>query len=346
MHASDVDEGHTRDRGAVARRPLRRADARAARQGPELDRVAALAHGADGRRRGQPRGARRRGRYSTTRGRAGCERRAPRHRHRDDRGRGRRPHGARRHPSGRAGVPLRRGRAHPRGRSPAASGGVGRSRRRRGHHCARPGTARFAATSPTSWRPDSTRGRATRARISSAARRSATTARTSAKRSPSAASAASGSGFDPRPRGSHRSPAPMRGGPWYDRAAPGLRSKRRRHACCRAGMNVATLLVLALMSSDADAAAGEAQDRARTKEVVVGLGAEPRTLLGVTIVDWTTNNMLEHIYDRLLDRDAKTLQAEAHARHELEDRERHHVGVRAAAGREVPQRRAVHRRSP
>ena len=24
------------------------------------------------------------------------------------------------------------------------------------------------------------------------------------------------------------------------------------------------------------------------------------------IVDWTTNNMLEHIYDRLLDRDSKT----------------------------------------
>jgi peptide/nickel transport system substrate-binding protein len=49
-----------------------------------------------------------------------------------------------------------------------------------------------------------------------------------------------------------------------------------------------------------------AQDRTRTKEIVVGLGAEPRTMLGVTIVDWTTNNMLEHIYDRLLDRDAKT----------------------------------------
>src|SRR5947207_4868897 len=29
-------------------------------------------------------------------------------------------------------------------------------------------------------------------------------------------------------------------------------------------------------------------------------------MLAVTIVDWTTNNMLEHIYDRLLDRDAKT----------------------------------------
>jgi peptide/nickel transport system substrate-binding protein len=55
------------------------------------------------------------------------------------------------------------------------------------------------------------------------------------------------------------------------------------------------------------AASVHAQDRARTKEVVVGLGAEPRTLLGTTIVDWTTNNMLEHIYDRLLDRDARTL---------------------------------------
>jgi peptide/nickel transport system substrate-binding protein len=50
-----------------------------------------------------------------------------------------------------------------------------------------------------------------------------------------------------------------------------------------------------------------AQDRARTKEVVIGLGAEPRTMLAVTIVDWTTNTQLEHIYDRLLDRDAKTL---------------------------------------
>ncbi len=57
----------------------------------------------------------------------------------------------------------------------------------------------------------------------------------------------------------------------------------------------------------AGAVAASAQDRARTKEVVVALGAEPRTMLGVTIVDWTTNNMLEHIYDRLLDRDARTL---------------------------------------
>ena len=66
--------------------------------------------------------------------------------------------------------------------------------------------------------------------------------------------------------------------------------------------SITTVLVLAALVVPVDA-----QDRVRTKEVVVGLGAEPRTLLAVTIVDWTTNNMLEHIYDRLLDRDAKSL---------------------------------------
>ena len=49
-----------------------------------------------------------------------------------------------------------------------------------------------------------------------------------------------------------------------------------------------------------------AQDRARSKEVVVALAAEPRSLLPNTIVDWTTNNQLEHMYDRLVDRDAKS----------------------------------------
>ncbi len=66
---------------------------------------------------------------------------------------------------------------------------------------------------------------------------------------------------------------------------------------------VAVLAVVVLVGLGTTAAA---QDRTKTKEVVVGLGAEPRTLLAMTIVDWTTNNMLEHIYDRLLDRDAKT----------------------------------------
>src|SRR2546425_4118156 len=70
-------------------------------------------------------------------------------------------------------------------------------------------------------------------------------------------------------------------------------------------LNVLLALAVALSVAGADPAPGE--DRARTKEIVVGLGAEPRSMLAVTIVDWTTNNMLEHIYDRLLDRDAKTL---------------------------------------
>jgi peptide/nickel transport system substrate-binding protein len=67
---------------------------------------------------------------------------------------------------------------------------------------------------------------------------------------------------------------------------------------------VVVALVIAAVASFVTAAA--AQDRVKTKEIVVGLGAEPRTMLGVMIVDWTTNNMLEHIYDRLLDRDSKT----------------------------------------
>jgi ABC-type oligopeptide transport system substrate-binding subunit len=54
------------------------------------------------------------------------------------------------------------------------------------------------------------------------------------------------------------------------------------------------------------AAPARAQDRARSKEVVLALAAEPRSLLPNTIVDWTTNNQLEHMYDRLVDRDAKT----------------------------------------
>src|SRR2546428_379049 len=66
------------------------------------------------------------------------------------------------------------------------------------------------------------------------------------------------------------------------------------------------LLALAVALALAGAGTALAQDRAGTKEIVIGLGAEPRTMLAVTIVDWTTNNMLEHIYDRLLDRDPRT----------------------------------------
>jgi peptide/nickel transport system substrate-binding protein len=67
------------------------------------------------------------------------------------------------------------------------------------------------------------------------------------------------------------------------------------------------LLALAVALSLAAPGPAPAQDRARAKEVVIGLGAEPRTMLGVTIVDWTTNTQLEHIYDRLLDREPRTL---------------------------------------
>ena len=104
---------------------------------------------------------------------------------------------------------------------------------------------------------------------------------------------------------------------------------------------VVVALVIAAVASFVTAAA--AQDRVKTKEIVVGLGAEPRTMLGVMIVDWTTNNMLEHIYDRLLDRDGKTFKPKPMLADELEDRQRHHLGVQAPQGREVPQRRAVHR---
>jgi peptide/nickel transport system substrate-binding protein len=49
-----------------------------------------------------------------------------------------------------------------------------------------------------------------------------------------------------------------------------------------------------------------AQDRARAKEAIIAFAAEPRSILPNTIVDWTTNNQVEHIYDRLVDRDPRT----------------------------------------
>src|SRR5881392_3348692 len=48
-------------------------------------------------------------------------------------------------------------------------------------------------------------------------------------------------------------------------------------------------VLLAVALSLAAAGPAPAQDRARSKEVVIALGAEPRTMLAVTIVDWTTN---------------------------------------------------------
>ena len=83
-----------------------------------------------------------------------------------------------------------------------------------------------------------------------------------------------------------------------------LRRVNRRAPVMYALLVSMVTIVVAGMAGGVGVGRAEAQDRVRTKEVVIGLGAEPRTLLGMTIVDWTTNNMLEHIYDRLLDRDA------------------------------------------
>src|SRR5881628_3913026 len=64
--------------------------------------------------------------------------------------------------------------------------------------------------------------------------------------------------------------------------------------------------LLCLLPSLAGPAPAQAQDRARAKEVIVAFAAEPRSLLPNTIVDWTTNDQVEHMYDRLVDRAPKT----------------------------------------
>ena len=61
----------------------------------------------------------------------------------------------------------------------------------------------------------------------------------------------------------------------------------------------AGLAALALASPPGPA---KAQGRAQTREVIVALAAEPWSHLPNTIVDWTTNNQLEHMYDQLADR--------------------------------------------
>src|SRR6266508_3976765 len=92
--------------------------------------------------------------------------------------------------------------------------------------------------------------------------------------------------------------------PWAgaDTSAPHLRRiPPMRHF-------ISLVLLATLLSLSASAAGptpAQAQDRARAKEVIVAFAAEPRTLLPNTIVDWTTNDQVEHIYDRLVDRDPK-----------------------------------------
>jgi len=65
-------------------------------------------------------------------------------------------------------------------------------------------------------------------------------------------------------------------------------------------------ILAAMLALLASATPVLAQDRMKAEEVIVAFAAEPRTLLPNTIVDWTTNNMVEHMYDRLVDRDPKS----------------------------------------
>ena len=64
------------------------------------------------------------------------------------------------------------------------------------------------------------------------------------------------------------------------------------------------LLVLGVLSlSIVTVASAQAKDT-----VTIGIGAEPLTLLGTQVVDWTTAAQLENIYDSLFTRDRDTLQ--------------------------------------
>jgi len=52
--------------------------------------------------------------------------------------------------------------------------------------------------------------------------------------------------------------------------------------------------------------ASTAADAQAHNQITIGIGSEPLTLMGATIVDWTTNAQLENIYDLLFTRDPKT----------------------------------------
>src|SRR5262245_29858472 len=86
----------------------------------------------------------------------------------------------------------------------------------------------------------------------------------------------------------------------------GMRPNTRRNPYMRNLRSPFSLLIaLLFLPVVGGLGPAQAQDRARTKEVIVAFAAEPRTLLPSTIVDWTTNDQVEHMYDRLVDRDPK-----------------------------------------
>lgn len=72
-----------------------------------------------------------------------------------------------------------------------------------------------------------------------------------------------------------------------------------------AGLTLAALL-LAACAGRGQQAARPVQE-AGPEEIVVALGADARTLLPMTIVDWTTNAQLRNIFDTLFSRDPQTM---------------------------------------
>ena len=70
---------------------------------------------------------------------------------------------------------------------------------------------------------------------------------------------------------------------------------------------LALCLVFAVSILTAAGPAGLPRAGAQPKrQITIGIGAEPLTLMAATVVDWTTNAQLENVYDLLFTRDAKT----------------------------------------
>jgi peptide/nickel transport system substrate-binding protein len=67
-----------------------------------------------------------------------------------------------------------------------------------------------------------------------------------------------------------------------------------------------TVGVLVVLALGAALLPGPPGAQAAPAQVTIGIGAEPLTLMGATVVDWTTNAQLENIYDLLFTRDPKT----------------------------------------
>lgn len=74
----------------------------------------------------------------------------------------------------------------------------------------------------------------------------------------------------------------------------------------RKAVALALGLVLAAALTAAWPAASPRAGAQPKNQVTIGIGAEPLTLMGSTVVDWTTNAQIENVYDLLFTRDPKT----------------------------------------